>query len=112
MITVHKSDFNKNELLNKANKQITTVISAVPNKNASNFLKDRMIKDKEKEKEWTINKSKNDNEKDKDKIKTKENYKNGFTINKEQEHIQQYGLALIDSFQWKLFKKYLMETNK
>ena len=41
-----------------------------------------------------------------------ENYKNGFTINKEQEHIQQYGLALIDSFQWKLFKKYLMETNK
>ena len=41
-----------------------------------------------------------------------ENFKEGFKINEEQEKIQQYGLALIDSFQWKLFKKYLMETNK
>lgn len=36
----------------------------------------------------------------------------GFEITKEQERIQQYGLALIDSFQWKLFKKYLEEVNK
>ena len=39
-------------------------------------------------------------------------FKNNFKITPEQEHIQQYGLALIDSFQWKLFKKYLEETNK
>ena len=38
--------------------------------------------------------------------------KDNFKINEEQEHIQQYGLSLIDSFQWKLFKQYLMETNK
>ena len=38
-------------------------------------------------------------------------YKDEFKITEEQEHIQQFGLALIDSFQWKLFKKYLMETN-
>ena len=37
--------------------------------------------------------------------------KNDFILNEEQERIQQFGLALIDSFQWKLFKKYLMETN-
>lgn len=40
------------------------------------------------------------------------NYMEGFEITPEQEQTQQYGLALIDSFQWKLFKKYLMETNK
>lgn len=38
-------------------------------------------------------------------------YKEQFKLTEEQEHIQQFGLALIDSFQWKLFKKYLMETN-
>ena len=41
-----------------------------------------------------------------------DNYKQGFEITPEQTKIQQYGLSLIDSFQWKLFKKYLMETNK
>ena len=41
-----------------------------------------------------------------------DNYKNAFTITEEQERIQQYGLALISSFQWKLFKKYLEEANK
>ena len=40
------------------------------------------------------------------------NYREYFKITPEQENIQQYGLSLIDSFQWKLFKKYLMETNK
>ena len=39
-------------------------------------------------------------------------YKESFDINEEQERIQQYGLSLIDSLQWKLLKKYLMETNK
>jgi len=43
---------------------------------------------------------------------TLDRYKEAFELTKEQEQIQQYGLALIDSFQWKLFKKYLMETNK
>lgn len=38
--------------------------------------------------------------------------KENFIITPEQEKIQQYGLSLIDSFQWKLFKKYLEETNK
>lgn len=38
--------------------------------------------------------------------------KDNFKLTEEQEKIQQYGLSLIDSFQWKLFKKYLMETNK
>ena len=38
--------------------------------------------------------------------------KDDFKLTEEQEKIQQYGLSLIDSFQWKLFKKYLMETNK
>lgn len=33
-------------------------------------------------------------------------------LTEEQEQIQQYGLSLIDSFQWKLFKKYLEEVNK
>jgi len=41
-----------------------------------------------------------------------EKYRAEFKLNERQETIQQYGLALIDSFQWKLFKKYLMETNK
>ena len=41
-----------------------------------------------------------------------DSYKALFHLTKEQEAIQQYGLSLIDSFQWKLFKKYLMETNK
>ena len=40
-----------------------------------------------------------------------DNAREGFTLTEEQEQIQQFGLALIDSFQWKLFKKYLMETN-
>lgn len=35
-----------------------------------------------------------------------------FKLTEEQERIQQYGLSLIDSFQWKLFKKYLEEANK
>ena len=38
--------------------------------------------------------------------------KDNFKLTEEQEKTQQYGLSLIDSFQWKLFKKYLMETNK
>ena len=38
--------------------------------------------------------------------------KENFIITPEQEKIQQYGLSLIDSFQWKLFKKYLEEVNK
>lgn len=41
-----------------------------------------------------------------------DSYKNNFVLTKEQQQIQQYGLSLIDSLQWKLFKKYLMETNK
>jgi len=39
-------------------------------------------------------------------------YKENFKLIEEQERIQQYGLSLIDSFQWKLFKKYLEEVNK
>lgn len=39
-------------------------------------------------------------------------YKDTFKLTEEQEQTQQYGLALLDSFQWKLFKQYLMETNK
>ena len=38
-------------------------------------------------------------------------YRDNFKITEEQERHQQIGLALIDSFQWKLFKKYLEETN-
>lgn len=38
--------------------------------------------------------------------------RDNFKLTEEQEYIQQYGLSLIDSFQWKLFKKYLEETNK
>ena len=38
--------------------------------------------------------------------------KENFILSEEQQQIQQTGLALIDSFQWKLFKKYLEETNK
>ena len=40
-----------------------------------------------------------------------DNRRKEFILTPEQEKIQQFGLALIDSFQWKLFKKYLMETN-
>ena len=39
-------------------------------------------------------------------------YKDEFSLTEKQEQEQQYGLALINSFQWKLFKQYLMETNK
>lgn len=39
-------------------------------------------------------------------------YKDNFKTTPEIEIIEQRGLALIDSLQWKLFKKYLMETNK
>lgn len=41
-----------------------------------------------------------------------DSYKNDFSLTEKQEQEQQYGLALINSFQWKLFKQYLMETNK
>lgn len=41
-----------------------------------------------------------------------EEIKKTFSLTEEQERIQQYGLSLIDSFQWKLFKKYLEEVNK
>ena len=37
--------------------------------------------------------------------------RDNFKLTEEQELKQQTGLALIDSLQWKLFKKYLMETN-
>ena len=37
-------------------------------------------------------------------------YKNAFEKTKRTELIEQQGIALIDSFQWKLFKQYLMET--
>ena len=37
--------------------------------------------------------------------------KKEFVLTEEQKRIQQTGMALIDSFQWKLFKKYLEETN-
>lgn len=39
-------------------------------------------------------------------------YKENFVLDEEQKRIQQYGLSMIDSFQWKLFKKYLEEVNK
>ncbi len=39
-------------------------------------------------------------------------YKENFSHNDEIERIEQFGRALINSFQWKLFQKYLMETNK
>lgn len=38
-------------------------------------------------------------------------YKDNFVLSEKQARTQQYGLSLIDSLQWKLFKKYLMETN-
>ena len=38
-------------------------------------------------------------------------YRDNFTLSPELEIIQQRGLALIDSLQWKIFQKYLMETN-
>lgn len=41
-----------------------------------------------------------------------QNFREGFQLTPEQEQTQQYGLALINSFQWKLFKQYLVETNK
>ena len=40
-----------------------------------------------------------------------DSYKDNFHITEEQKQIQLFGLALIDSFQWKLFKKYLMEAS-
>jgi hypothetical protein len=40
------------------------------------------------------------------------NYKEGFILNEEQSKTEQFGMALIDSLQWKLFKQYIMETNK
>ena len=39
-------------------------------------------------------------------------YRDNLILDKQMEQTEQYGLALIDSFQWKLFKKYLEETNK
>lgn len=39
-------------------------------------------------------------------------YKDTFFLTKEYAQIQQYGLSLIDTLQWKLFKQYLMETNE
>ena len=41
-----------------------------------------------------------------------DSYKQAFVLTEEQERTQQYGLSLIDSLQWKLFKKYLEEVNK
>ena len=41
-----------------------------------------------------------------------ERLRDEFKLSEEQKLIQQTGLALIDSFQWKLFKKYLEEVNK
>lgn len=38
--------------------------------------------------------------------------KNNFVLTEEQCRIQQIGVSLINSFQWKLFKKYLEEVNK
>lgn len=39
-------------------------------------------------------------------------YKESFVKNKTVELVEEKGMALINSFQWKLFKKYLRETNK
>ena len=39
-------------------------------------------------------------------------YRDNLILDKQMEQTEQYGLALIDSFQWKLFKKYLEEVNK
>lgn len=39
-------------------------------------------------------------------------YREDFLLSKRQASIQEYGLALLNSFQWKLFKKYLEEANK
>ena len=39
-------------------------------------------------------------------------YKENFKSTETTQQTEQFGLALIDSFQWKLFKKYLEETNK
>lgn len=39
-------------------------------------------------------------------------YRDNLILDKQMKQTEQYGLALIDSFQWKLFKQYLMETNK
>ena len=38
-------------------------------------------------------------------------YKESFVKDKTVELVEEKGMALINSFQWKLFKKYLMETN-
>lgn len=39
-------------------------------------------------------------------------HKSNFKLTEEIQRIEQLGMALIDSFQWKLFKQYLKETNK
>ena len=39
-------------------------------------------------------------------------YKEAFVKDKTVELVEEKGMALVNSFQWKLFKKYLMETNK
>ena len=39
-------------------------------------------------------------------------YRDNLILDKQMKQTEQFGLALIDSFQWKLFKQYLMETNK
>lgn len=39
-------------------------------------------------------------------------YRDNFKSTNEIEQIEQFGKALINSFQWKLFKQYLKETNK
>ena len=41
-----------------------------------------------------------------------DSYKDNFILTEEHIKIQQYGLSLIDTLQWKLFKKYLEEVNK
>ena len=41
-----------------------------------------------------------------------DNYKEAFTKDRTVELVEEKGMALVNSFQWKLFKKYLMETNK
>jgi len=41
-----------------------------------------------------------------------DSYKEAFVKTENTALTEQKGIALIDSFQWKLFKKYLMETNK
>ena len=40
-----------------------------------------------------------------------DNYRAGFQLTEEQAKTEEFGKALINSFQWKLFNKYLMETS-